>query len=164
MIFYISVQFSSVAQRVWLYNLSKCVCSVIQSWPTLCDPTDCSQSGSSVHGIFQASWAFPGKNTSEVPFSTPGDLPDTGIEPASPVSSSIARWIASAGDIKRHGFNPQVGKIPWKRAWQPTPIFLPRESHEQRSLATRVTTSQTQLKWLSIIIILYHRATWEAYK
>ena len=27
-----------------------------------------------------------------------------------------------------------VGKIPWRRAWQPTPVFLPRESHGQRSL------------------------------
>ena len=35
---------------------------------------------------------------------------------------------------KRCGFNPWVGKIPWRRAWQPTPVFLPGESHEQRSL------------------------------
>ena len=27
-----------------------------------------------------------------------------------------------------------VGKIPWRREWQPTPVFLPGESHEQRSL------------------------------
>ena len=31
-------------------------------------------------------------------------------------------------------FDPWVGKIPWKRAWQLTPIFLPREFHGQRSL------------------------------
>ena len=36
---------------------------------------------------------------------------------------------------KRHGFNPWVGKIPWRRAWQPNPVFLPGESHRQRSLA-----------------------------
>ena len=36
---------------------------------------------------------------------------------------------------KRHEFNPWVGKIPWRRAWQPTPVFLPGESHGQRSLA-----------------------------
>ena len=36
---------------------------------------------------------------------------------------------------KRHRFDPWVGKIPWKRAWQPTPVFLPGESHRQRSLA-----------------------------
>ena len=36
---------------------------------------------------------------------------------------------------KRCGFYPSVGKIPWRRAWQPTPVFLPGESHGQRSLA-----------------------------
>ena len=35
---------------------------------------------------------------------------------------------------KRHGFNPWIGKIPWRRAWQPTPVFLPGEANEQRSL------------------------------
>ena len=34
----------------------------------------------------------------------------------------------------RPGFDPWVGKIPWRRKWQPTPVFLPRESHGQRSL------------------------------
>ena len=42
---------------------------------------------------------------------------------------------ASAGDEKRCGFNPWVGKIPWRRAWRPTPVFLPGESHGGRSLA-----------------------------
>ena len=35
---------------------------------------------------------------------------------------------------KRYGFDPWVGKIPRRRAWQPTPGFLPRESQGQRSL------------------------------
>ena len=35
---------------------------------------------------------------------------------------------------KRCGFNPWIEKIPWKRPWQPTPVFLPGESHEQRRL------------------------------
>ena len=35
---------------------------------------------------------------------------------------------------KRHGFNPWVGKISWRRACQPPPAFLPGESHGQRSL------------------------------
>ena len=35
---------------------------------------------------------------------------------------------------KRCRFNPWVGKIHWRRAWQPTPVFLPGESHGQRSL------------------------------
>ena len=34
----------------------------------------------------------------------------------------------------RPGFNPWVGKIPWRRKWQPTPVFLPEESHRQRSM------------------------------
>ena len=36
---------------------------------------------------------------------------------------------------KRLGFDPWVGKFPWRRAWQPTLVFLPGESHGQRSLA-----------------------------
>ena len=36
--------------------------------------------------------------------------------------------------FKRHSFNSWVGKIPWRRAWQPTPIFLPGESAGQGSL------------------------------
>ena len=36
---------------------------------------------------------------------------------------------------KRCGFDPWVRKIPWRRAWQPTPVFMPRVSHGQRSLA-----------------------------
>ena len=35
---------------------------------------------------------------------------------------------------KRYGFDPWIGKIPWRRKWQPTPVFLPGESHGQRSL------------------------------
>ena len=41
---------------------------------------------------------------------------------------------ASAGRCKRHGFEPWVGKIPRRRAQQPTPVFLLGESHGQRSL------------------------------
>ena len=35
---------------------------------------------------------------------------------------------------ERHGFNPWVGKIPWRRAWQPMAVFLPGKFHGQRSL------------------------------
>ena len=35
---------------------------------------------------------------------------------------------------KRRGFDRWSGKLPWRRAWQPTPVFLPGESHGQRSL------------------------------
>ena len=35
---------------------------------------------------------------------------------------------------KRRRFDPWVGKIPWNRKWQPTPILLPGKFHRQRSL------------------------------
>ena len=37
--------------------------------------------------------------------------------------------------LKRLGFDPWIGKIPWRRAPQPTPVFLPAESHGQGRLA-----------------------------
>ena len=40
----------------------------------------------------------------------------------------------SAGDIRDTGSIPEVRKIPWRRAWQLTPIFVPGEFHGQRSL------------------------------
>ena len=46
----------------------------------------------------------------------------------------VKNATANAGDIKRLGFDPWVGKTPWKREWHPTPVFLPGESHGQRSL------------------------------
>ena len=47
-----------------------------------------------------------------------------------PSGSEDKASACNAGD----GFNPWVGKIPWRRKWQPTPVFLPGESHGQRSL------------------------------
>jgi len=35
----------------------------------------------------------------------------------------------------RRGFDPWVGKIPWRRKWQLAPVFLPGESHGKRRLA-----------------------------
>ena len=50
---------------------------VALSCPTLCDPMDCSPPGSSIHGISQA------RVLEWLPFPSPGDLPDPGIEPVS---------------------------------------------------------------------------------
>ena len=52
---------------------------------------------------------------------------------ASQVVLVVKNLPASAGDIRDPGMIP--GKVPWRRAWQPTPVFLPGESHGQRSLA-----------------------------
>ena len=46
----------------------------------------------------------------------------------------MVRTYLPCRKCKRHGFDPWVGKIPWRRAWQPTPVFLPGESHGQGSL------------------------------
>ena len=42
---------------------------------------------------------------------------------------------ANAGYIRNTGLIPGLGRLPWRKAWQPTPVFLPGESHGQRSLA-----------------------------
>ena len=44
-------------------------------------------------------------------------------------------WQRICQQCRRPGFDPRVGKIIWKRKWQPTPVFLPGESHGLRSLA-----------------------------
>ena len=36
--------------------------------------------------------------------------------------------------LKRLGYDPWVGKIPWRRAWQSTPVLLPGKSYGERSL------------------------------
>ena len=62
------------------------------------------------------------------------------------------RWRRICLYCGRHRFYPWVGKIPWRRTWQPTPIFLPRESFGQRSrvgYSPWGTKSWTWLKQLS---------------
>ena len=57
------------------------------------------------------------------------------------LTSGVSRWgfpKAHAYQDRRHKrcrFDPWVGKIPWRRQWQPTPLFLPGKFHGQRSLA-----------------------------
>ena len=56
-------------------------------------------------------------------------------------ASSVARApqdcriLLPCRGCSRCGFDPWVGKIPWGIEWQPTPVFLPGKSHEQKSLA-----------------------------
>ena len=89
-----------------------------QSCPTLCNPMDCSPPGSSVHEIFQArilEWVA-------ISFSIL-------INKANLMG--LLRWRSSKNSAcqcrrpKSCGFNPWAGKIPWRRKWQPTPVFLP---------------------------------------
>ena len=73
----------------------------LQLCPTICDPVDCIPSGSPVHGLLQA--------TGELPFPSPGDLPNPGIKSVSLMSPALAggffttsvSWKAQApGKIK----------------------------------------------------------------
>ena len=50
-------------------------------------------------------------------------------------SSSHKEPTCQCRKHKRCRFDPWVGKIPWRREWQPTPLFLPGKSHGQGSLA-----------------------------
>ena len=53
------------------------------------------------------------------------------------VVPGLLQWLSgkeSACKCRRHGFNPWVEEIPWRRKWQPTPVLLPGKSHRQRSL------------------------------
>ena len=49
-------------------------------------------------------------------------------------SAADKESACTAGDCRSHRFHPWVGKIPWLRELQPTPVFLPGKSHGRRSL------------------------------
>ena len=72
--------------------------------------------------------------------------------PGLPSSSSGKEHACPCRRHKRCRFNPWVGKIPWMKAWQSTPVLSPGESHGERNLwATvhKVTKSRTELSDLS---------------
>ena len=63
------------------------------------------------------------------------------LKPGFPCSLDLAHFKggsvvknppADAGDV---GLIPELGRFPWRRKWQPTPVFLPRKFHGQRNLA-----------------------------
>ena len=62
-------------------------------------------------------------------------------------SRGLPRWLSikdppASRNCRRLGFDPWVTEIPWRREWQPTPVFLPGESHGQKSLAGTVHRRQ----------------------
>ena len=82
----------------------------LQSCPTLCNPMDCSPPGSSIHGLFQARV----------------------LEWSAIVAKTVKKKICL--QCRKPRFNPWVKKIPCRRKWQLTPVFLPREFHGQKGL------------------------------
>ena len=93
------------------------------------------------------------------------------IQCVSQVMLVLKNLRANAGDVRDLGsFDPWVGKIPWRRAWKPTPVFLPGESSclegggAWQAIVHRVTQSRMWLKqlimctysfWLLCLACLY---------
>ena len=50
-------------------------------------------------------------------------------------ASLVAQMVKNPPAVQGTWVLPWVGKIPWRREWQPTPVFLPGEFQGQRSLA-----------------------------
>ena len=59
-------------------------------------------------------------------------------------ASLVAQWSRICLQLRRP-LDLWVGKIPWRRAWQPTPVLLPGEFHGQMSLALYTVHRVTQL-------------------
>ena len=77
-----------------------------------------------------------------------GPLPEFIGLPYHMVGSSYLALVVknmptTAGDV-RCGFSSWIGKIPWRRAWQLTPVSLPWNSHGQRSLADYCPLGHTE--------------------
>ena len=97
------------------------------------------------HTLFQASFVSPFSDlllesetfTSQLLFSGMGSLQCLlsfmGFRWHSQVALVVKNLAANAGNLRN--VNPWVGKNPWRRAQQPTPVFLPGESHGQGKLA-----------------------------
>ena len=107
-------------------------------------------------------WGFSRQEYwSGLPHPPSGDLPNPGIERWSPALQADSLPFEPPGNSalplppggasgkestcqcrrgKRCGFDPWIRKIPWRRAWQPTPVSLLGASHGQRSLVGRLRT------------------------
>ena len=51
-----------------------------------------------------------------------------------PGGTSDKELVCQCRRHKRRGFHPWLRKIPWRRKWEPTSVFLPGESQEQGNL------------------------------
>ena len=92
-------------------------------------------------------WSEPGLHCFWSWCSKRPELQHTCVGSLSQVPLVVKNMPANTGDM-RLGFDPWVGRIPWRRAWQPNPVVLPGESLEQKSLvgySPRVTKSRPRL-------------------
>ena len=67
------------------------------------------------------------------------------------VASLVAQTKSVCLQCRKPGFDPWFRKIPWRRKWQPTPVFLPGKSHDrgaQQATVHGIAKSPTeQLHW-----------------
>ena len=90
----------------------------------------------SSHSIDEETEALKGETTQD---HTANECLEPGFEPRQwgfRGDASGKEPTCQSRRYKRCVFNLWVRRTPWRRAWQPTPVFLPEESHGQRSLAT----------------------------
>ena len=68
-------------------------------------------------------------------------------------ASLVAQLVKNPPAMRRPGFHPQVGKIPWRRAWQPAPVFWPGEFHGLYSPWRLKELSTTERPPLSLSVL-----------
>ena len=70
-------------------------------------------------------------------------------------------WQSSR--LQRHGFDPWVRKIPWRRAWQPTPVFLHGESHGQSRVTGYSPWGHRESETTEHILSFIMRGLWKKF-
>ena len=143
-------------QELLFVELMECESEVTQSCPTVWDSMDCSPPGSSIHGLCQAR----GLEWVAISFCRGASGPSGQTRVSCIVDRCFNVWATLwsliikqlKGDtqdglslvtqmgkslpvMREMRFDPWVGKIPWRRKWQPTPVLLPGKAHGWRSLA-----------------------------
>ena len=58
----------------------------------------------------------------------------------------MAQTVKNLPAMQDSWVDPWVGKIPWRREWLPTPVFLPREFHGQHSLVGYIQSMALQIQ------------------
>ena len=79
----------------------------------------------------KGAWQATVHGVSETDMTELLSLTHSSLEEGFPGGSAVKNLPAMQ---KLQETNPWVWKVPWRRAWQPTPVFLPGESHGQRSM------------------------------
>ena len=83
-----------------------------------------------------------------------------GLKKGFPGGAVVENPPANAGDIRDPGSIPGVGRFPWRREWQPTPLFLPRKFHGQGSWWARWSCKESDTtEWLSMVPTQTHTYT-----